>query len=194
MKSKQLLIILLGLSLLGLSLLLLCNIELGIVVTNVADEGIKTIDVMNTADKGISNAEISNMKIVELKHESVVKTEKEVENRISWENNVDEHLYIAEVEPERLKQLIKGIAEHPELSAAEKEFTISTIRYSEKCPLECLDGYSKYKKEFEDKNPLGIDENTGYTFEELVNYHASFAERVREELKKDKIEEFFDNC
>lgn len=118
---------------------------------------------------------------------------KEEVNRISWENSRDEHLYVVEQEPEKLKKLVTNIAEHPELSAAEKEFTISTIRYSGKCPLECLDGYSKYKKEFEEKNPSGIDPETNYTFEELINYHASYAERVREELEKNKEKEFFMN-
>lgn len=106
------------------------------------------------------------------------------EGRISRNIERDEHMYVIEIEPMKLKSLIKNIAEHPELSSAEKEFAISSIRYGNKCPLECLDGYSKYEKEFKERNPTGYDELSGLTFEESVNYYASYGERVRKELEE----------
>lgn len=108
-----------------------------------------------------------------------------VNKKMSWEESRDEHMYIVEVEPMKLKSLIANIAEHPELSAAEKEFAISSIRYGDKCPLECLDGYSKYEKEFYISNPTGFDLLSGLTFEESINYYASYGERVRKELEQD---------
>ena len=173
MKIKQLL------SVLSVLLILLCVIVILLKEGYIVEE--------NSIKEEKAEEIINSFPIVE----SLV--EKEEVNRISWENSRDEHLYVVEQEPEKLKELIKNIAEHPELSAAEKEFTISTIRYSGNCPLECLDGYSKYKREFEEKNPSGIDPETNYTFEELINYHASYAERVREELEKNKEKEFFMN-
>lgn len=108
-----------------------------------------------------------------------------VNRKMSWEESRDEHMYTIEVEPMKLKSLIANIAEHPELSAAEKEFAISSIRYGDKCPLECLDGYSKYEKEFYISNPTGFDPLSGLTFEESINYYASYGERVRKELEQD---------
>lgn len=183
MKIKQLL------SVLSVLLILLCVIVILLKEGYIVEENSIKEEMVEKNNIKEEKAEeiINSFPIVE----SLV--EKEEVNRISWENSRDEHLYVVEQEPEKLKKLIKNIAEHPELSAAEKEFTISTIRYSGNCPLECLDGYSKYKREFEEKNPSGIDPETNYTFEELINYHASYAERVREELEKNKEKEFFMN-
>lgn len=181
MKIKQLLILIL--------IILLCITIVEIRMKEIEDVMEEMVDIKE--DKAeIANIEeiISSFPIIESKVEK-----EKIVSKIDWEDNREEHMYVVEQEPERLKQLIKGIAEHPELSAAEKEFSISTIRYSNSCPLECLDGYSKYKKEFEEKHPSGIDPETNHTFKELVDYHASLGERVREELKKDKREEFFMN-
>lgn len=170
MKIKQLLLLIL------LILLYVTIVELK--VGSLMEETI----VVNTIEESREEEIINSLPILE----PVVEKEENIVSMISWEDIRDEHMYVVEQEPERLKKLIKGIAEHPELSAAEKEFSISAIRYSNSCPLECLDGYSKYKKEFEEKHPSGVDPETNYTFEELVDYHASYAERVREELKKEK--------
>lgn len=110
----------------------------------------------------------------------------EEERIIDVEVSSDEKI---EIIPEKLEILIKQIADHSELSAAEKKLTISSIRYGDKCPLECLDGYSEYKEEFFILNPTGYDEINGLTFEDTKNYYASYGKRVRDVLEQDKLEQ-----